>query len=756
MTELTEPNCIECHQPNVFTEHVANRTLTCSDCHSSTDQNVQNAIANGMNGTPVPCQDCHGASAGDHLSAHNMAGTPSTGCTNCHDANVVTEHVTNRGFSCSSCHNSTDSNVLNAINSGKNGTFVSCYDCHGQGAHHNNTNAQAGNCTHCHADPRPLTNDPQQLACRECHIDNNGFVQTSNVAPSHAFNTNGNIQDFGACFACHAPVPYHAKPTVMPESCDASYAEAPGKGSFNLFYSELGGRNRHNGGEGRNERNKDCKDRESRYNNPAIAYYMFKIDYQGQTIDVPAFDKGGNVPSHSHSNINTVGNCGNCHTVGAVVPVTHNNNCQACHFSTNPTVQNMISQARTGTQIDCFDCHGSQDHVSAHDLTELTEPNCIECHVPNVFSEHVVNRSLTCSDCHSSTDQNVQNAIANGMNGAPVPCQDCHGASAGDHLAAHDNAGVPSTGCTNCHDGNVVTEHVTNRTFTCATCHDSSDANVASAIDSGKSGTFVSCYDCHGQAGAAHHDNDNARTGNCTYCHADPRLDVDPNAPTGQLACRQCHVDNSGFVSTSAGKPSHAFNTSGNIQDFGACFDCHQPTPYHAKPSSRPSDCFSNTAGKGTFNLFSSEYGGGGEHHRFGQRNDNCEGRERDYENPSISFNMVTIVDQLGTNQQWTVPTFGSGGTGGGGGSQNDSVNITYATYSSRRDRLTVYAENTLENNATLYVMYDGESYEMGWDSGDNRWEVEINASRCRDSSIEVESSAGGSDSSSVSNCSGW
>ena len=117
-----------------------------------------------------------------------------------------------------------------------------------------------------------------------------------------------------------------------------------------------------------------------------------------------------------------MGNCGNCHTVGTVVAVTHNNNCQACHLSNDLTVQDVVSQGRAGNDVDCFSCHGGQGHEGAHDMTELTEPSCSECHVPNVFNEHVANRQISCAVCHDNSDQNVQAAIANGMNGTPVPC----------------------------------------------------------------------------------------------------------------------------------------------------------------------------------------------------------------------------------------------------------------------------------------------------------------------------------------------
>jgi hypothetical protein len=476
-----------------------------------------------------------------------------------------------------------------------------------------------------------------------------------------------------------------------------------------------------------------------------------------------------------------VGNCGDCHTVGTVIEVTHSNNCIGCHFSPVQTVKDTISLGRLGNDVNCYSCHGEGGHDEQHDMTVLTQPSCSACHVDNVVTEHVTNRGRDCSICHDSTDPNVINAINNGKNGftvtcfdchgtadhltlhaatdtddpacqdchnpnvvtehvvnrgldcinchestdqdvidtiaglngsvkcadchgptdhpsahdnaGPSPgsnctdchdgnvvtehvdnrgltcftchesldplvqaaiaagklgtyqrCEDCHGETAGDHEAAHDHAGVPSASCTDCHDGNVVVEHVYNRGFSCNTCHDSTDPNVVNTINTGKGGTMVTCYDCHGTN--SHHNTPEAQSGNCTFCHGDPRLVYDLNTPTGQMTCRECHG-------------SYQHGNGGPIQDYGACFACHQPTPYHAKPSSQPSDCdagYSQAPGKGEFNIFADEFE---RDRRSGSRRDrDC--RKRNFRIPD-SLNWMTIVDLLGTDQQYIIPTFEQG-----------------------------------------------------------------------------------------------
>ena len=101
-------------------------------------------------------------------------------------------------------------------------------------------------------------------------------------------------------------------------------------------------------------------------------------------------------------------------------------------------------------------------------------------------------------------------------------------------------------------------------------------------------------------------------------------------------------------------------------------------------------------------------------------------------------------------------PDGGDGGGGGGNGQLTDTVTITMAEYSSRDDRLTVYATSSSSrpDRIRMDVMYDGRDYPMSWDDNDNRFEIRISARSCNDSTIEVVSSEGGTASISVQSCS--
>jgi hypothetical protein len=238
------------------------------------------------------------------------------------------------------------------------------------------------------------------------------------------------------------------------------------------------------------------------------------------------------------------------------------------------------------------------------------------------------------------------------------------------------------------------------------------------------------------------------------------------NPPVGQLACRECHG-------------SYQHGNGGPIQDYAACFDCHQPVPYHAAPTQNFECWDSNpdywdyipglTPGRGSFNLFWSFFHLPDRYYRDTAdeeiAKDYCRQYRGDFDTPAISYNAVGFFDFFNTQTDWVVPTFevgdgsqlpssppdfGGGGPGPGG---DDTVTITYARYDRSRDRLTVYAESSMGDNVSLTVHYDGDSYEMNWDGDDNRFEERISDSRCRDSTIEVTSSGGGSDTANVDRC---
>ncbi|MDO8880110.1 MAG: hypothetical protein Q7W44_04830, partial [Coriobacteriia bacterium] len=111
--------CADCHEPNLIDEHDG---YDCAACHSSTEQDVVDAIAAG----DLACTACHDADAGDHLALHDSTLDPA--CAACHEPNLVDEH---EGLDCATCHGSTDPTVVAAIAAGE----LACTACHDLAEH---------------------------------------------------------------------------------------------------------------------------------------------------------------------------------------------------------------------------------------------------------------------------------------------------------------------------------------------------------------------------------------------------------------------------------------------------------------------------------------------------------------------------------------------------------------------------------------------------------------------------------------------
>lgn len=636
--------CAGCHGADIPSIHFVNPANDCLTCHLSADPNVLRVIDEGKSGVlaEVNCADCHGSNAGNHTAEHDYAKIP-PGCNECHAPNVVNEHVDNRGFTCTTCHDNARTEVQAAITDGKNNIAVYCDRCHA-GTPHSTARHDSGlavNCESCHVSDLPsehLSRPP--LTCGSCHNSIDTVVQTT-IA-------NGKLGQTYDCSDCH--------------------------GAF----------------------------------------------------------AGDHLAAHNPVPTSTA--CAECHIGADNVVTLHVTNmglsCSTCHDSTVTAVKNAIttgSSPNDGSLISCGSCHDNAgQHLNAH-LRTVKAVECESCHAGNLPSVHFVNPALNCMTCHNGTYDAVINSTGE------VNCASCHGAGAGDHSAVHAATDVPSSGCASCHSPDVYVEHITKRSLGCAICH---SGNYTAVIN--KPGVVV-CSDCHLGSAEGHHAGTDALTGNCTVCHKVPDWAMD--APK-QAACRQCH-----------GANKHG--KGGPIQDFGACFACHSPKPYHAKPITWPGWYQENAtaSGRGTFNIFFNEFTprwkGDGEdtmEDRSGYGEDGTPSRYRDsqWRNASASFSWATISHNGYT---YNVPTFSGGTTTPPPPATADKVSITKAEYSS--SRITVYATNTLKNQAQLTANYCSKNYPMSWSSSNNRWQLSSSGvSYCN--SVTVTSSKGGSATSSV------
>ena len=256
---------------------------------------------------------------------------------------------------------------------------------------------------------------------------------------------------------------------------------------------------------------------------------------------------------------------------------------------------------------DCSVCHATMNPKTNHS-NATADVSCAQCHNLGVVNEHL-SRTSTCYTCHSSPNSTVQQTILSAKGGAVVTCTSCHVGF--DHIQQHDMVATP-TDCKSCHGKNVVNEHI-DRTSTCATCHQSTNATVQQTITAGRAGTQVSCANCHGTVNhIAQHDKAQSaiecaqchtksvldehltRTSTCATCHSSSRIEVQDAIAAGRAGtvvnCVTCH-----------GQYNHPTAHTGKVNaPYADCNSCHitNLTELHARKGFQCAACHasSNTA----------------------------------------------------------------------------------------------------------------------------------------------------------------
>lgn len=439
-------NCADCHADI----HRGQMGANCQSCHSVQGWQVSlKAIRNHDNRFPlvgahalVDCEGCHkGAAVGQfkglstacyschqqdfHTTVldHVASGFPTT-CESCHTMDswfgAKFDHLKFTGFAllgahatlpCTSCH----------INNQYKNTPADCYSCHTTdfaGAS-NPSHVQLGlphDCGLCHSTVNwlnasfnhalyanyPLTGAHANLACTQCHI-NNQYAGTST-----------------ACYACHkadyssTTNPNHVG-AGFPTDCSICHSTtAWSPSSFNHSTTGFALTGAHT--------TLQCL--QCHVNNnysgslPTDCYSCHKADYTGTTN-----------PNHVSAGFPTT--CDTCHTTTSWAGATFNHNntpfpltgahvnvaCTQCH----------INNVFAGTPTDCYSCHKA-------DYSATTNPNHVSAGFPT-----------TCATCHTTVSWlgatfnhtwfNTNHGGANGV------CATCHTNSSDYSVFT----------CTNCH-----------------------------------------------------------------------------------------------------------------------------------------------------------------------------------------------------------------------------------------------------------------------------------------------------------------
>lgn len=245
-------------------------------------------------------------------------------------------------------------------------------------------------------------------------------------------------------------------------------------------------------------------------------------------------DASGSVVSRHHALINSQGKqCMDCHQM--VLDASGN---------FNPVVVR-----------DCLSCHGQLTHQGRHhELINLQGKQCMECH------------------------QMLADAAGNFNPVVVRDCSFCH--TAMNPKTSHVNALV-NPDCAQCHNLGVVDEHIS-RTSTCYTCHTSSSLAVQQTIMAGKTGTTVSCTNCHAAAYHAAQHNMASTTAECAQCH---NRGVINEHLSRSSTCATCHSSSNVAVqqTIAAGKAGTAV----------FCINCHANVNHIAQHDkvTTPADC---------------------------------------------------------------------------------------------------------------------------------------------------------------------
>jgi predicted CXXCH cytochrome family protein len=383
-------NCITCHTGDFTTTHPATvdhslavqNSISCADCHTSTA--LVDPIDPTVHNACASCHDTSGALIGS--ASTNL--TPNE-CISCHTSGFLTIHpvtVDHSGIvttTGTSCGSChTSTTLIDAVDPKVHNDCSSCHDANGALISLAISKTAPGNCITCHTGDFTTTHPAT--------VDHSLAVQNSiGCADCHTSTALVDPIDptvHNACASCHdtsGSLIGSASGNLAPNECISCHTSA-----FNLLHT------------------------------------------------------------YTHFGINTTQSCGTtgCHDFPDVVVGIHQNNCNLCHDSTDPTVTGAV----TAGQAECISCHTTGGHEMRYPYA-----TCASCHLgkhdewswpPNssgdkLHDKHINAKGITdCTSCHGNTSPTCggchkHSSIALGPGGSlhdkhankgNISCSDCH------------------------------------------------------------------------------------------------------------------------------------------------------------------------------------------------------------------------------------------------------------------------------------------------------------------------------------------
>ena len=307
-----------------------------------------------------------------------------------------------------------------------------------------------------------------------------------------------------------------------------------------------------------------------------------------KTVDWKQLTAGGTMPPN---HLPTTMSCSLCHNQSSFVPGIMNHSgivsgCASCHsgatfaVGVTPMSKPGGSTPHVPTNMPCETCHSANKTNAGGFAGTLMNhagivSGCTSCHNGQTFAVGLkpkskadaspahMTTSLDCSGCHTSTTTFLMANLTTPPPGhlpTTQVCSTCHsGYGPGSGVMTH--TGI-STGCTNCHNGQVFTgvtpkskpvNHLPT-SMTCETCHSTSNFTTFAGTLMKHTGIVGGCTNCHnGQ----------------TYAGVTPvskPTGSQPHLPTS-MSCETCH-STSNFTTFAGTIMKHTGIVSG-------CATCH-------------------------------------------------------------------------------------------------------------------------------------------------------------------------------------
>jgi hypothetical protein len=619
--------CDECHKNAAAGDYLGLSTA-CESCHMS-DFNATTNPAHKTNLSvfdPTKCSTCHvsfdtwaNASGFDHASTGFLlqGAHATTACALCHINNNYNLTITQNDCGNSQCHLTTWQQTNNPVHPSAGPAFAvtACSTCH------NTTSWNTATFDHS-TTGFLLTNGHANLACTQCHINNNYSLT---IAPTDCGNSQCHLTTWQQT---NNPVHPTAGPAFAVTACSSchntvGWTTATFDHSTTGFLLTQG------------HANLQCT--QCHINNN-YSLTIAATDCGNSQCHLTTWQQT-TTPVHSTSgSAFAASNCSNCHTpagwtsaafdhsiTGFTLTGTHmsptptacaachiNNNyslssadCYGCHsaaFQSTTTiggnVPNHITAGFPTTASACATCHpittwsaGVFDHsATGFPLTNgHANVQCALCHINSNYSLQIAATDCGNSQCHL-TDWNNTNNPAHASAGAPFAaslCSTCH-TTVGWTTATfnHNSTTFPLTGahttvaCALCHVNNNYTGSLPSTCIGCHLADWNSTATLGGAIPNHITAGFPQdCTQCHStinwSSATFNHNNTTFpltgahTTVACALCHVN-------NDYTGDLptTCYNCHTADWNSTATLGGSiPNHP--TSGFPTD---CTLCHTTT----------------------------------------------------------------------------------------------------------------------------------------------------------------------------------